>query len=240
VTGEDKTFSFAKCSKRIGQVSELPDINSLMIDVWSSPEVIEILLHLSETQSYHKVRKILDTPIASCPEYLLLALSQAKVCKGTYLLDELLSILMRGFLESHPQSSPVLKKLWDFNSELMIRTVSELCNDTRVNSKINISKALEITQGINDSLIRFVKSEDYYFAVSLGILAGDKDFLNCDAWLNERIKTVGSPFVRSLTHYLLCHVFRPIQDSLTRNKLSIRNGIQLDQQNLTEQEHAED
>lgn len=40
VTGEDKTFSFAKCIKRIGQVSELPDINSLMIDVWSSPEVI--------------------------------------------------------------------------------------------------------------------------------------------------------------------------------------------------------
>lgn len=75
VTGEDKTFSFAKCSRRIGQVSELPDVNSLMIDVWSSPEVIEILLQLSETQSYHKVRKILDAPIANCPEYLLLALS---------------------------------------------------------------------------------------------------------------------------------------------------------------------
>lgn len=73
-----------------------------MIDVWSSPEVIQILLHLSETYSYHKVRKILDAPIANCPEYLLLALSLAKVSKGTYLLDELLSILMRGFLESHP------------------------------------------------------------------------------------------------------------------------------------------
>ena len=75
VTGEDKTFSFAKCARKIGQVSELPDTNSLLIDVWSSPEVIQALLNLSETYSYHAVRKILDSPIASCPEYLLLALS---------------------------------------------------------------------------------------------------------------------------------------------------------------------
>lgn len=88
---------------------------------------------------------MLDAPIANCPEYLLLALSQAKVSKGIYLLEEILSVLMRGFLESHPQSSPVLKKLWDFNAELMIRTISELCNDTRANSKLNVAKALEIT-----------------------------------------------------------------------------------------------
>lgn len=88
---------------------------------------------------------MLDAPIANCPEYLLLALSQAKVSKGIYLLEEILSILMRGFLESYPQSSPVLKKLWDFNAELMIRTISELCNDTRANSKLNVAKALEIT-----------------------------------------------------------------------------------------------
>jgi CCR4-NOT transcription complex subunit 1 len=130
------------------------------------------------------------------------------------LLDELLSILMRGFLESHPQSSPVLKKLWDFNSELMIRTISELCNDVRINSKLNVSKALEITQGINDSLIRFVKSEDYSFAVPLAILAAEKDFLNYDAWLDERLQTVGAPFIRSLIHYLISQVFLPIQDSL--------------------------
>jgi len=40
VTGEDKTFSFAKCARKIGPLSDLPDTNSLQIDVWSSPEVI--------------------------------------------------------------------------------------------------------------------------------------------------------------------------------------------------------
>jgi len=40
VTGEDKTFSFAKCSRKIGLISDFPETNSLLVDVWSSPEVI--------------------------------------------------------------------------------------------------------------------------------------------------------------------------------------------------------
>ena len=60
------------------------------------------------------------------------------------MLDEQLSILMRGFLESYPSSSAVVKKLWDFNAELLIRAVSEFCNDSKTNPKLNIDKALEI------------------------------------------------------------------------------------------------
>jgi hypothetical protein len=75
---------------------------------------------------------------------LLLSLSVAKVDKGNFLLDELLSILMRGFLESYPQSAPVLKKLWELNAELLIRGVGEFCNEYRINSKLNVDKALEI------------------------------------------------------------------------------------------------
>ena len=56
VTGEDKTFSFAKCQRKIGQISDFPETNSLLVDVWSSPEVIQALLILSETESYHTVR----------------------------------------------------------------------------------------------------------------------------------------------------------------------------------------
>lgn len=74
-----------------------------------------------------------------------------------------------------------------------------------------------------------MKTDDYGFAVSLGILAGDRDFLNYDAWLNERIQTKGSIFVRNLTNYLICQVFRPILDFLSRSKLLIKNsGSQLD------------
>ena len=136
---------------------------------------------------------------------------------------------MRGFLESYPQSAPVLKKLWEFNAELLIRGVGEFCYEYRINSKLNVDKALEICQGINDSLIRLVKSEDYNFAVSLGVLAGNRDILNYDAWLVERIQTVGASFVRALTFYLLSQVFRPIQEFLYKNKLTVRSAQLMDQ-----------
>jgi len=48
--------------------------------------------------------------------------------------------------------------------------------------------------------------------VTLGIIAGKRDFLNYDAWLRERIATAGNLFLRSLSRYLYDNVFRPIQD----------------------------
>lgn len=47
---------------------------------------------------------------------------------------------------------------------------------------------LDITQEIKDSLLPIVNSKDNAFSVSLGILAGKRDFLHFDQWINERIK----------------------------------------------------
>jgi hypothetical protein len=100
-----------------------------LIDVWSSPEVLEVLICISETSNcYTKVRQVFDQPIAECPEYLLFALASIKVDRGSILVDELLSILMRMYLSTHQNSIPVLKKVWDLNEKLLIRSVCELCS----------------------------------------------------------------------------------------------------------------
>jgi hypothetical protein len=99
ISGEDKTFSFAKCAKKIGPLSDLQDANPALIDVWSSPEVVQVLLGLSESCSYKNVRQIFDSPIAQCPQYLLLALSQVKLTSGFILVDELISVLMTSVIE---------------------------------------------------------------------------------------------------------------------------------------------
>jgi CCR4-NOT transcription complex subunit 1 len=78
VSGEDKTFAFAKLGRRIGLLPEISgstEVAATLIDVWSAPEVIEILINLSETCHFRKVRIILDLPLQQCPEYFLLALS---------------------------------------------------------------------------------------------------------------------------------------------------------------------
>jgi hypothetical protein len=118
---------------------------------------------------------------------------------------------MSNFVENYPSSNPVLKKLWDFNQNLMIRSISELCNyeDPSIISPFNTNKVLDITQDIKDSLKKFVNCQDYDFAVNLGIIAAKRDYLNYDSWLRERITTAGNTFLRSLCRYFILHFFKP-------------------------------
>lgn len=65
---------------------------------------------------------------------------------------------MSDFIENYPGSSAVLKKLWDFNEALMIRSICEICRneDPAVISQFNTNKVLDITQDIKDGLKTFV------------------------------------------------------------------------------------
>lgn len=51
-----------------------------------------------------------------------------------------------------------------------------------------------------------VDCEDYYFAVNLAILAGKRDFLHYDVWLQRRISDVGTPFIKALLKYIKEHI----------------------------------
>ena len=48
------------------------------------------------------------------------------------------------------------------------------------NSALNLSRVLDISQEIKDSLIKIANCNDYSFSVCLGILAGKRDFLHFD------------------------------------------------------------
>ena len=170
------------------------------IDVWCQPEVVECLLRLSNRTSYTRVREIFDTPLKSVPEYLLLTLSKCSVSHGCLLIDELLSILMPMFLGNHANSLVVLKRLWEYNQQLMIRSICEIC--TPDHKVLNLHRVLDITQEIKDSLLKIVYCPDYDFAVKMCILAGKREFFHYDVWLKERIKGVGAPFVKALVKYI--------------------------------------
>ena len=89
------------------------------------------------------MREIFDTPLRVVPEHLLLTLSKCNITQGGLLIDELLSFLMPMFLGLNINSIPVLKKLWDFNQQLMIRSICELC--TPDHKVLNLSRVLDIT-----------------------------------------------------------------------------------------------
>lgn len=107
---------------------------------------------------------------------------------------------MSNFLGSHPHSILILKELWRVNQNLVIRCICEICRNE--NKITNLSRVLDITQEIKESLIPIVSCSDYSFAVHLGVLAGKRDFLNYDVWLKQRIKEIGTPFVLPLLRYI--------------------------------------
>lgn len=218
-SGEDKTFSFAKTARKISPVPDVSlgaEATQEVIDIWSSPEVIEKLAALSETAQYSKVRKLFNLPLRVVPEYLLLTISKCKFeDEGHFLIDELLSILMRQFLQNNNNTIPVLKKLWDYNQELLIRGICEICNNELKHT--NLSRAIDISQEIKDSLIKIVYCQSYEFAVKIGILAGKREYLHFDVWLKERIKGVGTPFIKALLDYLNQNVIIPCREHMIKH-----------------------
>jgi len=57
---------------------------------------------------------------------------------------------------------------------------------------------------------------DYGFSVALGILAGKREFLHFDQWLNERVRTVGDPFVNALLAYVEDNLINPVLEIVSR------------------------
>ena len=53
--------------------------------------------------------------------------------------------------------------------------------------------------------------------MNLGILAGKRDFLHYDQWLQGRIKDVGTPFIRALLKYVKDHIINPINEYRKKN-----------------------
>ncbi len=55
-------------------------------------------------------------------------------------------------------------------------------------------------------------SGDHNFSVPLGVLAGKREFLNFDRWIQDRIKTAGSPFANTLLSYVEENVLLPVRE----------------------------
>lgn len=117
---------------------------------------------------------------------------------------------------------------------MVIRAVCELC---RHEQKImNFSRVLDITQEIKESLIKIVYCNDFNFAVSLGVLAGKRDFLHYDVWLKDRIKQVGTPFVKALIRYVNENVMIPTRDLYAKHGFTLAKLANMSQSQLLSEE----
>jgi len=158
-------------------------------------------------------------------------LSLIKTEGDEFLYEEILNETLPLFLGNHINSIVVLEEVWNLNREMVIKTI---CNLYRSNPDLmNLSRILDITQKIKDSLIAIVSCNDHYFTVNLAILAVKRDFLHIDQWLSERISKIGDDFIECLLNYIKENVIALCKDVTSQTaKENILERCQLSLESL--------
>jgi len=205
-TGSPDLISWAEIQqKRVISLDFNPtlryaSLSPAILQFWCCLDFLEILIESSESEYFAQIRNLFELPLGKTPDLLIIGLSQIKPKCGFVLLEELFSGLFPLYLLNHSNSIPILEALWKYNEKLMIEAIFALYK--KENSSLNLSRVLDITQEIKDSLIPLTNCNFLNFSVSLGILASKREFLHFEHWLNERLKLSGNPFITSLLKYI--------------------------------------
>ena len=229
------SFSFKNYKgKKIKQPSELnfsisKSSNSALIEPWQCISLLEVLLKLSHGNKYVKVKELFEWPIQNIPEIIALGLIQIKQNPSDFLYDELIQEVLTLFLGNHMNSFSVIEEIWNTNKELVINAIANMYNSQP--DLMNLSRILDITQKLKDSLLLLVDCNDYKFAVNLGILAVKRDFLHIDSWIKERIESIGDDFVLALIEYINENVINNCKSNI-KNKESTLEKSQLTVESL--------
>lgn len=185
------------------------NLSPSVLQFWCCLEFLEILIEGSETQYFPLIRGLFEIPLSKTPDILIIGLSQIKPKCGQVLLEDLFSSLFPLYLLNHSNSILILEALWRYNEKLMIEAIHSLYR--KENSSLNLSRVLDITQEIKDSLIPLTNCNFLNFSVSLGILASKREFLHFEHWLNERLRSAGNPFISALLKYIEENVIYPCE-----------------------------
>ena len=220
--------------KRTKQHTELnfsisKSTNSYLIEPWTCIALIEVLLELSHGNNYIKVKELFNYPIQYIPEIIALGLIQITKKPNDFLYDELIQEVLTLFLGNHMNSFSVIEEVWNSNKELVISAIANMYNSSP--DLMNLSRILDITQKLKESLLLLVNCSDYKFAVNLAILAVKRDFLHIDSWLKERIKTVGDDFMLALIDYIKENLINHCKGN-NKNKESVLEKAQLSLESL--------
>ena len=141
---QKESINFASLANKTGPIANLDSDNGPHFDVWSSVDLVERLLLLSEEYGlFVPVRRVFEQALKEVPEHLLISISLAKPYSGQVMLDELLSILLPMFFGEHPNSTPVLHALFKSNKKLFVRAVCELGKHDQ--KTLSLARILDIT-----------------------------------------------------------------------------------------------
>jgi len=174
---------------------------------FSSVEFLHRLLALSDSQYTRQIRDILIKGLMTCPEVLFCALVRLRsVNVGTKMKSDLLAQLVSMYFKPnrHQHAVALIKRLWIISQQTVVAACTEVWRSVTLSTErmpvmMHITNILRL---LPESANKILGSRDFDFCVSVAFVAADKDFIKLNAWLQERISSVGMPFAFTLVAYI--------------------------------------
>lgn len=164
---------------------------------WLSLELLETLGRLAECAGLQSnVHAVLDHPMKHCPEVLLAGLAACRPEVGQ-LRTDICSVLLPGYVASHPNSVVVLQRVWPLHREGILVAMADLY----AKDPTAMSRILDVCQELK-ALTEVLGSMPFPFALELAALAARREYLNLDKWLQDRLASFGLPFLMACLEFL--------------------------------------
>ncbi|KAJ8907855.1 hypothetical protein NDN08_007959 [Rhodosorus marinus] len=175
--------------------------SSTVVKMWSTLPLVKALIDLQTELGQAKkaeVRSYFEAAFQDCPEHVCVAIASVTT-KDPAFQKDLLAQAIRGYLMTSPYHSLVLKKIWEVQPGFIFSALLLMWNK---NDPSTLGKISDILKELK-MLERFLNEiGNFALALDLAVLSAQREFLNLEKWLTDKIKKHGRSFVDACISYL--------------------------------------
>lgn len=174
--------------------------------VFSKPDYVKTLLNLSETDQVVQVKQLFDHAVKQCPMRLFLTLTNSNnAMTECQLYCDTVATL--GSILLSPHSSATLLSLWKEAPQSVVKALREMYFKDRSQVSVILEAAHVQNASVKNAsepllLTALLDSKPLLFAIDVAVLAAQRQFLNLERWLTEKLAQNGASFVRASVNFL--------------------------------------
>lgn len=165
---------------------------------WMALDLYATLAKLADSGYAPAVRAVLEAPLKTCPELMLLGAASVTGGWGP-LHTELVDPLVANCVGNNATSGVVLARLWTLNSDLVLRAMVAL----HAEDIVTVGHSLDICHELK-AMAHALDVTPAPFCLELAALAARREYLNLEIWLGEQCAARGAAFMQSAVAFLEC------------------------------------
>ena len=195
---EPEVFSWAHAEKRQEPVDGLtPDRSPIGTSnsCWLCLDLYTTLAALAASGYEAEVRGVLDHPLKVCPEVFVLG--AATVEGGWGPLQGDIDALATSYLQTNPNSTVLLRRIWPLNRDMVLRCMIAL----QRKDPTSVARLLDVCQELR-SLSAVLEATTAPFCLELAALSARREYLNLEKWLCDQFASRGVSFMQASVSFL--------------------------------------